>query len=266
MTLFADKAAIVQELRSDRLVVVSQTYFPDVELSDDYIYKKLLAAEAQLSRILRVHFEPTEIIPSGYEQSEIDELPEGTAWEEEPPYDYDPDFFMGERWGYIVTRQNPVLEVKYIKFSYPAPTNAIYEIPLSWVRLDKRYGHIRLVPASQAFTMPLGAFLMQALGGGRTIPHMIRVRYTTGLGRTAEEVAQKWPDLIDAIKKQAVVNLVKDAFLPSSGSISADGLDQSMSVDASHYQEQVDHMLFGPKGSNGGLQAAIHGIRSMVLA
>lgn len=265
MTIFADKAAIVEELRNDRLITAGQTYMPDVQLSDDYIYGKLMAAEANIARVLRVYIEPTEIIPSGYEQSEIDALPEGTAWDEEPPYDYDPEFFQNERWGYIVTRQNPVLEVKYIKFAYPAPTNAIYEIPQEWIRLDKKYGHIRLVPASQAITIPLGAFLMQALGGGRSIPHMIRVRYTTGLGKTVEDVKAKWPDLVDVIKRQAVLGIVKDSFPPSSGSISADGLSQSLSVDLEKYQDVIDHALFGPKGSNGGLQSAIHGIRNMVV-
>lgn len=265
MTLFADKAAIVQELRNDRLITAGQTYLPGVTLSEDYIYSKLMAAEANISRILRVKFEPTEIIPSGYEQSEIDALPQGTVWEEEPPYDYDPEFFMNERWGYIVTRQRPVLAVSYIKFAYPAPTNAIYEIPNDWIRLDKKYGHIRLVPASQAFTIPLGAFLMQALGGGRGIPHMIRVRYTTGLGATIDEVIKKWPDLISVIKRQAVLGIIKDQFLPSSGSISADGLSQSLSVDMEKYQDLIDNDLFGPKGSNGGLKAAIHGIETMVV-
>lgn len=265
MTIFKDKAAIVAELRADRLIVVGEEYLPDVDLSDDYIYGKLLAAEAAIARTLRVHIEPTVILPTGYEQAEVDALPEGTAWDEEPPYDYDPEFFMGERWGYIVTRQHPIISVDYIEFAYPAPTNTVYRIPHDWIRLDKKYGHIRLVPASQAFSMPLGAFLMQAIGGGRTIPHMIRVRYTAGLGKDAGEVMSNWPDLIDVIKKQAVLGIIKDTFVPTSGSISADGLSQSMGTDLMKYQDVIDHALFGPKGSNGGLQAAIHGIRTMVI-
>lgn len=265
MTIFADKETVVAEIRADRLVVVGGTYLPDIELSDDYIYNKLLAAEASIARQLRVFIEPTEIIPAGYRQQEIDDLPPDTRWEEEPPYDYDPDFFMGERWGYIVTRQSPIIAVSYIEFVYPAPTNSIFRLPDDWIRLDKKYGHIRLVPASQAFSAPLGAFLMQAIGGGRTIPHMIRVRYTTGLGKDLDEIKAKWPDLIDVIKRQAVLSIIKDAFLPASGSISADGLSQTISVDAAKYQELIDHALFGPKGSNGGLQAAIHGVRNMVF-
>jgi hypothetical protein len=58
---------------------------------------------------------------------------------------------------------------------------------------------------------------------------------------------------------------VEDAFVPQSGSISADGLSQSLSVDVSKYHDAVDAILNGPPNSNGGLMTRIHGIRMGVI-
>ncbi len=102
---------------------------------------------------------------------------------------------------------------------------------------------------------------MQALSGGRLIPFMIQLRYTSGL----QNVFRDWPDLIDVIKKKAVLGIIKDSFLPSSGSISADGLSQSSSIDTGMYDDMIDLAIDGPKGSNGGLMTAIHGVRFSIL-
>lgn len=258
MSIF-EKDEIVAEMRTDRLIVAGRTYLAGFAPSDDYIWSKILAAEKEAARRLRVFLEPTLVLPYGHDPSE--QPTDGTPWAEEPAYDYDPDFFRNERWGYIVTRQHPIVAVHKIEFAYPAPTASILKVPDDWVRPDKKYGHIRLVPSAQAFMAPLGAYIMQALGGGRTIPHMIRVTYTAGLSNIETE----YPDLIDLIKKMAVLKIIQDAFMPSSGSISADGLSRSLSVDMEKYQEMISYYLDGPKGSNGGLMADIHGIRNMVV-
>src|SRR3546814_15149872 len=89
---------------------------------------------------------------------------------------------------------------------------------------------------------------MQALGGGRTIPFMIQLTYVAGLANAARD----YPDLLDVIKKKAVLKIVQDRYLPQSGSISADGLSQSVSVQMDQYQDVIDHALYGGKGTNGG--------------
>lgn len=255
MTIFTDEAAVVAEMRAGRLALAAETYFDLDDLSDDYIYGKLIAAEAETARQLRVFLEPTVIVPDDAPQSEIDDLENaGTVYATEPAYDYDPQFFMGERWGYIVTRFRPIVSVASIRFSYPAPTNQIFDIPQDWIRLDRKYGHIRLVPASAAFSAPLSSFLMQALGGGRTIPMMIRVRYTAGLS----DAVGKWPDLVDVIKKMAVLRIILDKFQPQSESISGDGLSQSISADTAKFHDGIDNKLDD-------LRDAIHGPRMTVV-
>lgn len=241
-------------------MLAAATHFPDIVLSDDYIKRKLLAAEKDISRQLKVFLEPTTIFPYEPTEDEIADL-QGKPWAEETGYDYDAEFFQGDRWGYLVTRQRPLISVEFIRMAYPDPRGAFYTIPNAWMRLDKQPGHIRLVPASQTFTAPLGAFLMQALGGGSGIPSMIQVKYVAGLTNAKEN----WPDLVDVIYKAASLAVLKETFPVSSGSISADGLSQSQSIKLSDYDDMINLALFGPKGANGGLWTAIHGVGVTVL-
>mgnify|MGYP001213425845 CR=1 FL=1 len=251
---------VIDEIRRDQLAIMAQSFFAGLTLSDDFLWQKILAAEASISHELRVPLCPTQFFPNDPSQQQIDAL-DGMPWAVDPGYDYDPEFFRGEKWGYIVTRQKPIISVSKVEFVYPRPDNSVYEFPLDWLRMDKKYGHMRFVPASSSFAAPLGAFMLQALGGGRTIPFAIEVTYVAGLSN----VEQTYPDLIDAVKKMAVLKIIEDGFLPQSGSISADGLSQSMSADMEKYRDTIETILNGPKGSNGGLMTAIHGIRTTVL-
>lgn len=253
MSIF-ERDPAVAALRSNQLALAGASRFQPSSLSDDYLWSKILSAEKEAQRNLRVFFEPTEIFPESWTQEDIDALPEGMPWAEEPGYDYDPDFFHGERWGMIVTRQKPIIKVSSIRFFYPAPTSQVFAVPIDWVRMDKKYGVIRLVPASQAFYAPLGAFLMQALGAGRIIPHMMHVRYTAGL----QNVTTEYPDLINVIYRMATLEIMKDAFINGSESISGDGLSQSRSTDLSALQDSIDKTLRN-------ISDQIHGIRCMVF-
>lgn len=247
----------VAEIRADRLTAAAAMMRKNITLTDDYIWDKLLAAEAEIGRELRVPLVPTKFFPLRPTQDQIDSLPPGMPWGVDPGYDYDAGFFRSERWGFIVARQKPIIEVQEVRFVYPDQHGGLFVLPPEWVRMDARYGHIRFVPATQTFAAPLSAFLMQALGGGRSIPFMIHLTYLAGL----ENVARDYPDLLDVIKRKAVLKLIEDRFMPQSGSISADGLSQSISVQMENYQQVIDHTLYGPKGTNGGLMAAIHGVR-----
>jgi hypothetical protein len=256
-----------QKLRTDRLVMLTASLLPGFNPSDDYLLEQLLAAEARASQQLNVFLEPTRIFSTDPSQADIDGL-NGAPYVVEPGYDYDPDFFQGERWGYIVCRQHPVQQVLGIQMAYPAPTNQVFAIPLDWIRLDHKYGHIRLVPASSAFVAPLGAFLLQALGAGQTIPSMIRVDYWAGLDKAGTKTPwsiDRYPNLITTIKYMACYAIVQDSWLPASASVSADGLSESLSVTLADYQDMIDRHLFGLKGSNGGLYTALNGIQSTIL-
>lgn len=255
MTIFTDKPAIVAELRSSQLALISDSYFDASKLSNDYIYDKLLAAESELEHKLRVFIEPTVVLPDSATQSDIAALEaDGKRYVIDAGYDYDPEFFTGESWGFLSTRHKPIISVESMYFVYPAPQQAVYTIPDSWIRLDRKYGHIRLVPAAQSFSAPLSAFMMQAMGGGRTIPFMIHVRYIAGI----RNIRQEYPEAVSLIKRMCVLGLLKDAMIPQSGSISADGLSQSMSADIGKMSDVIEQSIES-------LRDTIVGIRMMVL-
>lgn len=253
MTLFADKTQVVTELRADRLLLAGRSYFSASTLSEDYIYGKLLAAEAEISRRLRVLLEPT-IVFAGPPTSEEIAAAGAAPWIEEPAYDFDPDMYTGDRWSLIPTRQRPIIAVQSFAFVYPTPITSRFNVPQEWLRIDKKYGQIRVVPSGVAASSPVALYLMQSMGGGRGVPQMIHIRYTAGLVNAGRD----YPDLIDLIKKLATLKIMEDAFVPQSGSISADGLSQSSSMDLSKYHDAVDAKIEV-------LRQSLNGIRMMVM-
>lgn len=254
-SVFADLPGTIASLRRDRLAGMLESYAPGALVSDDYLLEKLVSAERALERDLRVFFTPREMVTPATPQAERDALvAAGNQVVEEPGYDYDPALFAGNTWGLIELRQRPAISVSRIGFYYPAPISLVYEVPLDWVRLDKKVGRISLVPTQTVLSLPLNAFILSAIGGGRNIPLMLHVRYRAGL----ENAATEWPDLLTVIKRQAMLDILGDRFVPSSGSVSADGLSQSISFEASKYQDEVDHKVEK-------LRSAIHGIRMMVM-
>lgn len=260
--LFPNKFSAVASLRADRLMVAAAGALPSVKVSDDYIWSKLIAAEAETSRDLRVYFQPTNIIPDDAPQSEVDAMiASGQPWAQEAAYDYDSSFFRGEHWGYIRAKQKPIISVSSLRFVYPSPTTQVFEIPKDWIRLDKKYAHIRLVPTGVGAIGPMAIYPMQMMYGGSGVPFMVQLRYQAGL----TNAAANWPDLVDLVQKRAVLSILTDSYLPQSGSISADGLSQTLSVDMSKYYDLIDIKMNGPKGANGGLMTAIHGIRMDVM-
>lgn len=255
MTLFADKAAIVTEMRTERLQSAAQSYWPGVTLGDDYIYTKVLSAEADLEHSLRAFFEPVEVLPEGTPQSEKDALDAANKrWVDEAAYDYEPDLFHGDRWGFIPLRHAPVVSVTSAGFVYPGIDQTLYSFPVAWLRIDKKPGHLRIVPTGTITTLPLNAYIMQALGGRRTVPHLIRIRYTAGLANATRD----YPDLIDLIKKVATLKIIQDQYVGQSESLSIDGISQSMSVDIPKFKENIDVI-------KDALHDQIHGIRVAFL-
>ena len=260
MTIFTNKVEIVTELKRDRLILAATSLLPNVPLSIDYVYAKLLAAEADAQRQLRVRFQPTAffpVTPTSDQIAALDDMP----WDIDAAYDYDPDMFQGDNWSFIQTRNKPIISVTSLAYVYPSENQLNYVIPLDWLKMDLKYGQIRLVPSSNISLAMLGGFWIQLIGAGRVIPHVLNLTYVAGL----TDVFNTFPDVIDMVKKMTVLRIIEDVYLPQSGSISADGLSQSMSVDMDKYAERIDVMINGRPGSNGGLKTAIHGVRAMVM-
>jgi hypothetical protein len=258
--LFPNRFTAVQRMRGDRLLMAAAGIMPKVAVSDDYIWDKIRAAEAEAQRELRVFFQPTAMFPHDPTSDELAALTPGMPWAIDPGYDFGPEDFLGDTWGFFSTRQKPIISITSAKMIYPAPGTVTYDFPLDWLRVDRKYGHIRIVPTNALSMSSLSASIMQ-LFSSRRLPQALEVRYIAGLANANQD----YPELVDLVLKKAALKIIGDRFMPASGSISADGMSQSFSNDMSKYHDDVNAIINGPKGSNGGLMSAIHGIRMGVL-
>jgi hypothetical protein len=103
--------------------------------------------------------------------------------------------------------------------------------------------------------LPLNAFILSALGGGRIVPEFLDIRYQAGL----ENAARDYPEILDLIMKQAALGIAEDLYLPSSRSesTSADGLSQSSSIGfkIDDYTNLIDAKVDALKSSLFGIPA-----------
>lgn len=254
------KDIVVDELRKDELLMAAMGSFPRVAISDNYIWDKVKVAEAEISRILRVPLVPTHYFSKDPTSDQITAL-NGMPWGVDPGYDYNQAEFLGNIWCYTKVIHKPLIQVIDMRFTYPDAASTAFVVPLSWLKIDKKYAHLQVVPTSNAYQGQISGFMLQSITGGRVIPQMIKIEYVAGL----TDAGTTYPELIDAIKKTAVLKMIEGAFLPQSNSISADGLSQSKSIDTSKYHEAIDTTLNGAPGTNGGLMSEIHGIRMGVF-
>jgi hypothetical protein len=265
--LFLDQAAAIADMRA-LLSLGAAQYFNASALTDDMLWDKLMAAESEGERLLRVFFNPTQVIPDNAPAAEIAALEAAsTRYVTTSNYDYDPDLFLNDAWGFIQLSHKPIQSIASVIIAFPTPFLQNYQVPADWLRLDRKYGHLQFVPTSTAQVTPVGAYAI-AMWGGSIYPQAIQIRYLCGLtnadGQVVTSFAPHWNDLVDVIKRMAILRILKSVFLPSSSSISADGLSQSNSFKLSDWQDSIDETLFGPKGSNGGLYASIHGVTTAV--
>ena len=254
MTIFTDRIDAIGQLRSVRLPMQGGAYFNHDSLSDDYLFTRLLVAEADTARRLRVFLRPTFVFAGEPSPAEIDAIGP-MPWHEEPGYDYEPRLWTTEDWGYLALRQRYVVRIDSVEMVYPGAAAAVFRVPSQWLRLDKKAGHVRFVPTGGFLaSVGMSAYMLSAVAGGSDIPQALRLRYVAGL----TNALQDWPDLIDLIYKTAVVRMIQDTYAPDSSSISADGLSQSSSVDITNFTDDLNRQMDN-------IAQAIHGVRMMVL-
>lgn len=138
-------------------------------------------------------------------------------------------------------------------------STAVAATPITGEAHKLRLG--KFVPTNAPFLSPIGGMVMQQMAGGRSLPFAIEVEYVAGIA----DAAATYPEMVEAVIKLAMIKVVEDNFMPQSGSISADGLSQSMSVDVSKYHDAFDTIMNGTDGANGGLMSRINGVRMAVF-
>ena len=271
MKFFDTPAVEAAALRANRLAIVGSRYLTPAVLADDnYLFSKLTSAATLLERELRVFLEPVEMLPTGATQAEIDAFDLATTtpaptlsdpdpapvltpirWAQDPGYDMHPEHFDNDHWGFVSLRQIPVIALHGMRFVYPVMAN-VFEVPQDWFRLDRKYGHVNLVPGSASAIAPLSAIMMN-FTGGRNVPLMIQVRYSAGL----QNLKTSYPDVWDVLQQKAILSMIQDTFPATSSSQSVDGFSQSSSVDIDKMGEAIGKKIESIKQSLHGVMVGI---------
>jgi hypothetical protein len=235
MTVLFPIADALAQFRADQLPLLQANFPLPVAPSDGLLTRKFEAAEGELQRELGVYLTPTMIFGGADPTDDDIAALGGQPYAIESGYDMTPDFFSIGQWGTLMLRSRPVKSITSMKFIYPTMNAMVVDMPTSWIQLDKRMGLINVVPGPGGLNIPLNIFSMQAMNQGVNVPNMIRVQYTAGLDPTHFMYA----DVQDVCMRLVALRLLKDTFTPQSGSISADGLSQSQSVDIAKFAEGV---------------------------
>ena len=237
MSIFAE-TKIVEEIRTERIPLLSEDYVDLSAVADGYIEEMVLAAEAEVERRLTVPLSPVEVFPHPPSEDEIDDL-NGVRWVQEPGYDLPPGYFSPGHWGLLRLRIRPVISVSSVALIHPVSHTTVYDVPDSWIMLDQTGGTITILPSTDVANGRMSMFLLQAMSSGYEIPHIIRVRYKAGLS----DIHTRYPDIPAFIKQLAMVRIIDSGMVPQSGSLSADGISQSFSLDSGKMVDVINKRL-----------------------
>lgn len=217
-----------------------------------YVSDKLVAAEAEMARELRVFFAPTKVFAGDPTADELAAL-NGAPYAVEPAYDYAWEEWQSEAWGLLLMRKAPIVSVESMAIQYPYPGAASFGVPVNWIKVDRKAGHVRVVPggAMPAFVPYFTSLL--AASGRRVMPQCLVLRYTAGLANAAQD----YPDLVNLVRKSAVLSIVDERMTPGTMSTSVDGLSESQTVD-------FDKLRTALEDKTKSLFRAIHGAQLFV--
>lgn len=255
-----DRDQAITKMRRDMLVR-SAIIHSKKPMSDDYLWDKLRAAEKDLEHRLKTTFTPCHYIPMKPTPDQLEKL-SGTRWDIDPGYDYSRKNQRTDAWGMLTVRKKPLIDVIKMRTTFPAQGSTLYDYPPDWLRIYPKYGQIQIVPTGTGAVLSSSSVAIVQQLAMTSIPLMMQIEYTAGL----KDVHTEYPDLIDVIYKTAVVKITEDLMAPSSGSISADGLSQSISIDTAKYRDMIDAAINGTGSGNGGLMVQIHGVRIEVAS
>lgn len=239
--IFPFAPAAVAALRRSRIVALTASHLAGITLSDEDLWQKLMDAEGEAERHLRIWLSPREVLPAhdSYDDDADALATAGERVEREPGYDYSPRLFNPDGFGMLELRAAPVIRIHWARFAYPDQGSTLLDIPRDWFRPEGRTNRVSIVPTNIGYMGQMNSVVLGALAAGRNIPFMLQVGYRAGL----EDVRTTLPDLPALIQRMASVAVVEDLLLPQSGSISADGLSQSISMDAAKHREEFEAKL-----------------------
>jgi len=151
--------------------------------------------------------------------------------------DYERDFFVEARWGWVYLDYRPIQSIERFFFSYPGTAFAqSYNVPVDWLQADPKFARVQIVPThGEAIIASFNAWVLSVLAGGRGLPQSIYVDYTAGLSR--EKLLAEHQDLLELVRIRTTLGLfpaltnIRTGGL-GSRSLSLDGLSRSESYGA----------------------------------
>lgn len=158
----------------------------------------------------------------------------------ETPYLFEPRKWR-DNYGPIRLQYRPVVSVQRMRITL-GPIDTVIDLPLDWLRVDKRAGEINLVPirgTAQLSSMAAGLAMLTSLGFANTeyMPDSIAVDYVVGLPSDwATNEYSEWSDLKLHLADWCALQLLRDidhvygAGLANVAN-SADGLSQQLNYD-----------------------------------
>jgi len=235
MSIF-DKADALEELREDRMPMVLGM-LGGVMPSSRALWNSLMAAEAEVGRKLGVSLVPIEVFSvEGPTEAELAALGD-KPYVVEPGYDMEGGMLGTFQWGSILLGHKPLIEVVSVNFVYPTINKPIYEVPKDWIYPDYKAGLIQFSPKPTPVGLAPSILAANIMARGGTVPQMVRVRYRAGLTPKHENMIE----IRDLIMRATVLHTIR--FTPQSGSISADGMSQSKSIDVDKFGAAIDDEL-----------------------
>jgi len=227
----------VNEIKETELYgVVARAVGEDNDLSNPAIMRKLYAAEDFYERDLQIRFGITRVFSDAESRvNHSDATLRITDFDpirdiSEPAYDYQTNLWSDDQWAMIKLRHRPIRSVTQMVFTW-AGARRVWTVPADWVKPDRPYGTINLVPTSgAAVMMTFSAFILSVIAGGRGLPHSIFIDYTTGYSE--QELCYHHNDLLDGIRLRALLllgGIISNIATGGrqSSSLSLDGLSHS---------------------------------------
>lgn len=249
------RSDILGRIKSQQLSIMNNNGLIKLNnYSDDYIWQCINMAEASLERSLGVYLTPMLIVPDSATQDDITSLNNARVrYKIDPGHDYDSNKFI-TNWNFINLRNRPIINIEKVDIQFPYPGVGTYQVPDTWVKVDKRGGTIQLVPG------PLGVpgFLPQAISpyiiGFRDYPLSIKIRYLAGLINALRD----YPEILEIITRMTIYTIISGSYTPVGGSISIDGMSQSLNyAPLLEYQATTDRMITTLRSNLLGIQMRI---------
>ncbi len=166
---------------------------------------------------------------------------------EEPGYDYEGDFWDGNKWAHVDLMHRPVIPdtttqsgiTKYF-LGFPTADKKLFEIPQEWIKANFKYGTVQLVPVNGAIYASFNNWFLAFTLGGINIPMILYIDYFAGLEK--DRLRKDNAHLLEALKMRVV--LFMGGIL---GNIRAEGLaSRSLSLDGLSHSRGYGGGKYGP--------------------